>query len=159
MTVKLLFKQRFFTFTDNFDIFDERGRKLYLVEGQLTLGHCLKIYDSRNQEVGTVRQKIFRLLPKFDLYLGRQHIGSIQKQFTLCRPKYHIDYNGWHIDGDWLEWDYTIADRNGSKVAYISKVIWKLTDTYSIDVINPADALCALMVVLAIDAEKCSRSK
>ena len=31
------------------------------------------------------------------------------------------------------------------------------TDTYTIDVANPNDALCALMVVLAIDAEKCSR--
>ena len=30
-------------------------------------------------------------------------------------------------------------------------------DTYVIDVANPQDALCALMLVLAIDAEKCSR--
>ena len=29
-------------------------------------------------------------------------------------------------------------------------------DTYVIDVVNPQDALTALMVVLAIDAEKCS---
>ena len=31
------------------------------------------------------------------------------------------------------------------------------TDTYVIDVERPEDALLALMVVLAIDAEKCSR--
>ena len=33
-----------------------------------------------------------------------------------------------------------------------------LCHTYVIDVADPADALHALMVVLAIDAEKCSRS-
>ena len=30
--------------------------------------------------------------------------------------------------------------------------------TYVIDVHDPQDALCALMLVLAIDAEKCSRN-
>lgn len=34
----------------------------------------------------------------------------------------------------------------------------ELTDTYEIDVCAPQDALCALMLVLAIDAEKCSRN-
>ena len=155
--MKLLFKQRFLTFTDNFDIYDERGKVVYFVEGQLTLGHCFKIYDSQNREVGTVRQKLFRFLPKFDLYLGQQHIGSIEKEFTLFKPNYQIDYNGWHIMGDWLQWDYTIADGSGREIAKISKELLNLTDTYTITIHNPKDALCALMVVLAIDAEKCSR--
>ena len=33
-----------------------------------------------------------------------------------------------------------------------------MTDTYVIDVEDQWDVLCALMVVLAIDAEKCSRN-
>ena len=32
------------------------------------------------------------------------------------------------------------------------------TDTYVIDVVEEQDALYALMIVLAIDAEKCSRN-
>ena len=35
--------------------------------------------------------------------------------------------------------------------------LWNWTDTYVIDVSNPQDAVYALMLVLAIDAEKCSR--
>lgn len=31
------------------------------------------------------------------------------------------------------------------------------TDTYVLDIANPEDALTVLMLVLAIDAEKCSR--
>ena len=42
-------------------------------------------------------------------------------------------------------------------VATITKEILHWTDTYVIDVERPEDALLALMVVLAIDAEKCSR--
>ena len=42
-------------------------------------------------------------------------------------------------------------------MAAISKELFQWTDTYAIDVPDPDNALCALMVVLAIDAEKCSR--
>ena len=57
-----------------------------------------------------------------------------------------------------MEWDYTVYGAGGSVVATVSKEIFHWTDTYVIDVANPSDALCALMLVLAIDAEKCSRN-
>ena len=57
-----------------------------------------------------------------------------------------------------MEWDYTIADENGNTVATISKELFHWTDTYVIDVTDAKDALHALMFVLAIDAEKCSRN-
>ena len=56
-----------------------------------------------------------------------------------------------------MEWDYNIYDSAGIIVAKVSKELWNWTDTYSIDVAHPEDALSALMFVLAIDAEKCSR--
>ena len=44
----------------------------------------------------------------------------------------------------------------GKCVAEVSKQLFNWTDTYVIDVANSRDALGALMLVLAIDAEKCS---
>ena len=55
--------------------------------------------------------------------------------------------------------DYTITSADGNKMAEISKQIFKLTDTYVIDVAEPKDALGVLMFVLALDAEKCSRNQ
>ena len=52
-----------------------------------------------------------------------------------------------------MEWDYTITSASRGTVATISKELFNWTDTYVIDVADPADALHALMVVLAIDAE------
>lgn len=40
-------------------------------------------------------------------------------------------------------------------MAAVGKELFRLTDTYSIDVIDPANALYVLMIVLAIDAENC----
>ena len=43
-------------------------------------------------------------------------------------------------------------------LARVSKELFHMTDTYVIDVQDPGNALDALMFVLAIDAEKCSRN-
>ena len=44
----------------------------------------------------------------------------------------------------------------GETVATVSKELLQWTDTYVLDIVDPADALHVLMFVLAIDAEKCS---
>lgn len=155
--MKLLFRQRFFSWFDSYDIYDEAGETVYVVKGQLSWGHRLKIFDANGNELGTVQERVLTFLPKFEMYLGHQYLGCISKELTLFRPRYNIDCNGWHIEGNFFEWDYNILGANGQCIAAISKQIFQLTDTYVIDVYEPEDALCALMLVLAIDAEKCSR--
>lgn len=156
--MKLLFKQRLFSWFDSYDIYNEAGETVYTVKGQLSWGHCLKIFDTYGNEIGTVKERILTFLPKFEIYLGNKYIGCISKEFTFLKPKYNIDYNGWHIEGDFFEWDYSILSQGGQNIATVSKQLFKLTDTYIIDVNDSQDALCALMLVLAIDAEKCSRN-
>ena len=155
--MKLLFKQRMFSWFDSYDIYDEYGEIKYIVKGQLSWGHLLKIYDRNNQEVGYIKERILTFLPKFEIYVKNNYLGCINKEFSFFTPKYNIDFNGWHIEGNWLEWDYNILDYNGQTIANISKQLFKWTDTYVIDVQDSSDALYALMLVIAIDAEKCSR--
>lgn len=155
--MKLLFKQRLFSWLDSYDIYDEAGNTLYTVKGQFGWGHRLKIYDARGAEVGTLQERILTFLPKFEMYLGKEYLGCISKEFSFLVPRYHIDCNGWQIEGSFLEWDYNICDRSGRHIATVSKELFNWTDTYVIDVAQPQNALCALMLVLAIDAEKCSR--
>ena len=156
--MKLLFKQRMFSWFHSYDIYDEMGRTLFTVKGEPSLGHCLRIYDANGNELGMIQERLFKLMPKFDLYLGGNCVGSIAREFTFFSAKYDIDYNGWYVEGDFFGWDYEIKNRAGTCIATVNKELLNWTDTYSITVENPQDALCALMVVLAIDAEKCSRN-
>ena len=156
--MKLLFKQRFFSWFDSYDIYDEQGRTVYEVKGQLSWGHKLVIYDANGREIGMVKERVLTLLPRFEIYKNDQYIGELHREFTFFIPSYQIDYNGWQIDGNFLEWDYTISDRNGRTVAKIGKELLHWTDTYVLDIKNPADALDVLMFTLAMDAEKCSRN-
>lgn len=155
--MKLLFKQRFFSWLDSYDIYNENGDTVFTVRGELAWGHCLKVYDANGLEIGTVKERVLTFLPKFEIYLGDSYVGCIEKEFSFFKPRFNIDYNGWHVEGDFFEWDYSIQDSYGREIAQVTKELFNWTDTYVIDVIDPEDALSALMLVLAIDAEKCSR--
>lgn len=160
--MKLYFKQRMFSWFDSYDIYymneaDESGAVAFTVEGKLSWGHCLHILDPMGQHIATVKQRVLTFLPKFDLYVRETCVGTICKEFAFLRPAFTLDFNGWQVSGSFMEWDYTITDAEGRQVATVSKELFHWTDTYVIDVAEEKDALYALMVVLAIDAEKCSR--
>lgn len=157
--MRLLFKQRMFSWFDSYDVYGENGEPVFVVKGQFGWGHKLKIFDgSGMRELGTVKERVLTFLPKFEMYLGEQYIGCISKEFSFLCPRFNIDCNGWQVEGNFMEWDYDIKNQFGYTIASVSKELFNWTDTYIIDVAEPQDALCVLMLVLAIDAEKCSRN-
>ena len=161
--MRLLFRQRFFSWFDSYDIYNDNEETVYTVKGQLSIGHCLTIYDANNNRIGMVQEKFLTFLPKFEIYEydlqnNCRYIGQISKEFTFFKPRYNIDFNGWQIEESWTEWDYSILDSNGRNIAHISKELFHMTDTYVLDIARPSDTLHVLMFVLAMDAEKCSRN-
>ena len=155
--MKLLFKQRLFSWFDSYDVYDEYGNTVYTVKGQFAWGHMLKIFDAYGYELGVLKERVFAWLPKFEMYIGGRYVGCISKEFIFLKPKFNIDYNGWQIEGNFFEWDYRIYDSLSQPIAAVTKE-FNWTDTYVIDVIDQGNALNVLMLVLAIDAEKCSRN-
>ena len=153
--MKLYFKQRFFSWFDSYDIYLEDGSTFYTVEGQLSWGHCLHILDDAGRHIATVKEQVLTLLPRFDFYIGDERVGTLKREFTFLSPAYDLDCCGWRVTGNWLEWNYQILRRDGSTAAVIRKELFHWTDTYTIETAYDEDALCALMVVLAIDADKC----
>jgi len=71
--MKLLFKQRAFAWFDSYDIYDENENTVYIVKGQLSWGHCLKIFDaSEENELGTVKEQIFSWWPPIRTLRGER---------------------------------------------------------------------------------------
>ena len=134
--MKLLFKQRFFSWFDSYDIYNEAGETVYTVEGKLSWGHCLHILDAAGNHIGTVKERVLTLLPKFELYENDEYIGSIQKAFTFFAPKFDIDCNGWQVQGSFMEWDYQVTEPCGALVATVTKELFHWTDTY-IKIVEP----------------------
>lgn len=156
--MKLLIKQRVFSWSDSYDIYDEAGNQKYFVKAELiSLGHRLHIYDSRQNEIGMIRQKLMTVMPTFEIEIGGVTMGKIQKKFTFFKPKYEVDFKGWRVEGDFLAWNYDVYF-GCSPVMHITKEPFHWGDTYVIDIANPADERMGLMLVIAIDAANCTDS-
>lgn len=154
--MRLIFKQRFFSWLDSYDIYDDTGAVVYTVEGQIAWGHKLAILGPSGNEIGMVREEILTLLPRFALSVGTHEIGEVRKEFTFFRPSFRLDCMGWQVDGNFMEWEYSITNDAGQPIAAISKEILNWTDTYVLNIYDDSNALYVLMIALAIDAAKCS---
>lgn len=154
--MKLLIKQRVFSWSDTYDVYDENGNVRYFVKAEfLSFGHRLHVYDAYQNEVGMIKERLFTLLPVFDIEVNGRVQGKIEKKFTLFKPKYEVDFNGWRVEGDFLGWEYDVYS-GCSSVIHITKELFHWGDTYVIDFMNPADELMGLLLVIAIDAANCT---
>ena len=155
--MQLMIKQRVFSWSDTYDVFDEYGEAKYFVKAEFfSLGHRIHVYDKRTgAELGAIRQKLFTFLPTFEIVIDGQVRGTVRKKFTFFSQNYQVDYRGWDVEGDFLGWDYRVV-QSGMEVMSTSKELFHWGDTYALRYDNPATELPGLLLVIAIDAAHCS---
>ena len=154
--MQLYIRQRMFSWTDSYDVFDETGAAKYEVRAEFfTLGHQIHVYEKKTgREVGSVHEKLLTFLPQFQIVIDGQVRGAVRKELSLFRPRYSVDYRDWQAEGDFMGWDYRVH-RGSTEVLSISKEIFHFTDTYVLEFQNPANEISGLLLVLAIDAANC----
>lgn len=152
----LYIKQRVFSWSDTYDVFDENGEPRYYVRGKVfSLGHQIHVYDKHSgKEVGSIHQRLLTLLPKFEIVIDGNVVGTISREFSFLRPRYHVDFQNWEVEGDFLGWDYT-ARRGDIAVLTVTKELFTWGDTYVLRYDNPANEIPGLLLTLAIDAANC----
>ena len=154
--MSLFIRQRVFSWTDTYDVYDEAGNPVYYVRGEfLSLGHRIHVYrKDTGEEVGAVYQRLLTLLPRFDIELGGRIVGSVSKELSLFFPRYRVDFRNWSVEGDILHWNYSVLEA-GAEVMRIEKQWLSWGDTYALDCRDLSRELAGLLVVLAIDAANC----
>lgn len=95
--MRLMLKQRLFSWFDSYDICNEYGEAVFTVQGKLSWGHRLEISDANGRYLGRVQEEVFSFLPRFRLYLGEEETpaGEIRKELTFFRPRYTLDCRDW----------------------------------------------------------------
>ncbi len=153
--MKFFIKQRVFSWSDTYDIYDETGNTCYFVKAEaFSFGHQIHIYNAADCEVAAIHQKFFTFLPAFEIEIHGRAIGTIRKKFSFFCPQYEIDYNGWKIEGNFLGWDYDVYNGN-RQILHITKELLHWGDTYTIDIADSQDELEGILLVIAIDAANC----
>jgi len=155
--MQLQIKQRVFSWTDTYDVYDENGNPRYFVKAELlALGHHIHVYrKDTGEEVGAIHQRLLTLLPKFDIEIHGRMEGTVCRELSLFVPKYTLDFKDWYIQGDIVEWNYQVFQGN-AEVMYIQKEWLSWGDTYTLNYSNPAFEIPGLLLVIAIDAANCN---
>ena len=157
--MQLMIKQRVFSWSDTYDVYDESGETRYYVKAEIfSFGHQIHVFDKRTgAEVGSIHQKLFTFMPQFEIVIGGRTVGTIRREFTWFRPRYHVDFRGWDVEGDLMGWDYSVC-QGSREVMTVSKELFRWGDTYMLRYGSPGDEIPGLLLVIAIDAVNCSNN-
>lgn len=149
--MRLYMKEKVFSWNERFTVKDENGWDKYFVEGEFfSLGKKLHLLNVHGEEVAFIQQRLFTLMPRFAVTVAGRELAEIRKEFTFFYQRYVIDGLGWEIDGDVWAHDYVIR-KNGRTIVRITKEWFTWGDSYVLDILDPADELVALAVVLTVD--------
>ena len=145
-------KQKVFSWSDTFFVYDQAGNEVYRVKGEaFSFGKKLHVYDMNGSEIAYINQKIFSFKPRFLVEIGGRLAAEVVKQITFFRPSYHIIGPDWSVNGDWFAHEYEIS--NGLlPIATISKQWFTFGDAYEISIGVGVDEILALCVALTVDA-------
>ena len=127
--MKLLIKQRVFSWSDTYDIYDEFENPKYYVEAEIfSWGHQLHVYDHSGNEVGIIHEKVFSFLPEFSIEIQGETVGTIYKNFSFFKNNYEVDFKGWKVEGNYTGWNYDVYDGD-ELVLNISKKLFASAST------------------------------
>lgn len=150
---RYLLRQKFFKLTDHFDIKDDSGRVRFVVRGKFfTIGKKLWIDSPNGQELLFVKQRLFSMLARFDLYQGENYVGKIKRRLSIFTKRLKIEssFGNFKVKGNVFAWDFKITDESDNLVANISKSILKIADTYTVDAYS--NDLLVMAVAVTLDS-------
>jgi len=150
-----LIRERFLGLGDDFEITDGDGRAVLHVDGKvLSLRDRLVLSDPHGNQVAEVTRKLVSLRPTYRVSIGDQHAADVRKHlFTPFRDKFTIDVPGpddLELTGSLFDHEFTI-ERGGRRVARASRKLFRIRDTYAVDVEPGENDLLILAAVLAVD--------
>lgn len=150
--MKLLIKQKSFVGEGSYDIYDENENIKYSAAIASELSEpVLHVYDAAGDEIGTVSQIAASPLPVLRLEERGREAGFVARRFTISRPRYDIDLDGWRAEGDFQNRSYEVW-KACCMVMRIGSDSRSSGDYYFIEYSDYGDELRGLLLVLAIEA-------
>lgn len=151
--MQLYIKQKIFSLTDHYDIFDENNQAIFSVEREfLSLGAKVHVYDINGQERFYMKQKLMTFLPQYEIYKDDYLCAVINKELTLFKPRLNItsEYGDFTIEGSVWNMDFEIA-HNGQVLGTVCKEWFTWGDTYVLNIEDHQDPAFFCTMVIAID--------
>jgi uncharacterized protein YxjI len=148
-------REKIFALGDDYWVENDAGERTFKVDGKvLRLRNTFVLEDPSGAEVYKVQKKLLHIRDTMQIERGGQMVASIKKALiTPFRERYSISVeNGEDMEakGNIVDHEYKI-ERDGNRVAEVSKRWFRVRDTYGIEVAPDQDDALIIAVTVCID--------
>lgn len=154
--MQLQIKQKMFSIGDKFAVTNESEEPVFFVQGKFfSLRGKRSIFDLEGNLLLVVQRKLFKLMPTFEVYnANKVRIATIKKRVSfVSKFKIFSQEDTYQMDGDFFGWNFVLS-KNNQPVGTLNKKLFKLTDTYILDIVQDEEAPFFVALTLALDLMK-----
>jgi uncharacterized protein YxjI len=152
--MRFLVRDRLLGFGDDYWIEDDRGNKVFLVDGKaMRLRDTFELKDTQGHVLVDIRQKMFALRDTMVIEREDQPLATIRrKRLSLLRNHYRVSLGDGSteldVSGKILDREFAI-EYDGELLAVISRRWLQVRETYGVDVVRD-DADPALLIAVTV---------
>ena len=149
-------RQRMISIGDDYVIENDRGERVFRLDGKaLRIRQTIIFEDMDGRELCKIQERMLRARDSMEIEgPDGNRVALVQKaMITPLRERWVIkveDDPDLHAQGNIVDHEYTI-ERDGDKVAEVSKRWFRVRDTYGVEVAPGQDDVLILAVAAVID--------
>ena len=149
-------REKMLTIGDDFWIENDRGEKVYKVDGKaLRVRNTLILEDRNGKEMAKIQQRMLRVKDSMEIEDADGHKVAMVKKalITPIRERWTVkikDGPDLEVQGNILDHEFSIGEGR-DKVAEVSKKWFRIRDTYGVEIEAGQDDAVILMITVAID--------
>lgn len=152
-TVKFQMREKLFAIGDDYWIEDDAGNKAFRVNGKaMRLRDTWILEDPHGRELAVIREKKLTVRDTIKIETGGREY-KVKKALVGIRDRFVVECDGkdFKAHGNIVDHEYEI-ERDGHKVAEVSKKWFRMRDTYGVEIDAAADPALILSITVAIDS-------
>jgi uncharacterized protein YxjI len=152
---KYRMREKVFAIGDDYWVENDAGERAFKVDGKvLRLRDTFVLQNPSGAELYKVQKKLLHIRDTMQIQRGGETVASIKKALiTPFRERFSISVeNGEDMEakGNIVDHEYKI-ERDGKRVAEVSKRWFRIRDTYGIEVAPGQDDALIIAVTVCID--------
>ena len=150
-------RQKLVSIGDDFWIEDDQGERVYKVNGKaLRVRDTMIFEDASGRELYKIQSKLVHIRDTMKIEDGDGHdVATVKKALiTPLRERFEVKVEhgeDLEVKGNIVDHEYKI-ERDGDKVAEVSKKWFRVADTYGVEVAAGEDVPLVLAITVAIDS-------
>jgi uncharacterized protein YxjI len=152
--VRFQMREKMISIGDDYWIEDDAGQKVFKVNGKAArIRDTWVLEDARGNEVAKIRERKLSIRDAIKIELPGDE-AKVKKALIGFRDRFHVELDHGEdlkVKGNIVDHDYEI-ERDGKKIAEVSKKWFRARDTYGVEIRDPLDAVLVLAVTVAVDA-------